>query len=234
MATGEQYGFVFAVTYIIVVSGLLLAIPADLQGQGDDPNIVIPVDPSLVADWADHRNFTKNEFLDGVSTKYYWYESLGGYDWECLFDSGTFWVGAKIYWADIFWLGGYDWCYWTNTNGTRYDEITFDDIDNDMEDGQVRYDLTFSGSGQDAGAFVFYYNDTAYSDSNTAWTASDLQLAHGVGLTTNTNIATLLLSLLLLQIPDTPVLIQLLLATPLWASVIYVIWFIIISMIPFL
>jgi len=39
---------------------------------------------------------------------------------------------------------------------------------------------------------------------------------------------------LFFQLPDVPFLINLLLATPLWACIIYLIWWFIISMIPFL
>jgi len=234
----EHYGFVVAVSFIIIFTGLVVAIPSDLQGLEDTVDIVIPVDPSLVTDFTDYEDFQKSDF-SGVTGLYYWYDGNSdsmGYDFECDYYSGSnyFWVGAKVYWGGFLWLGAYDSVVWKSDNNTIYTTITFDDIDNDATDGSVRYELTFSGSGKSAGAFIFYYNTTTYSDASSAWTADALFLVHGIGFTANNDIASLLIGLLFLQLPDVPPMINLLLATFLWASVVYVLWFIIKSMIPLL
>ena len=146
----EQYGFVFAVIFLTLFAGLTAMIPIDLQGQGASPEILVPVDPALVSDFSDHAPFDKTDF-GGIIGFYHEYDALGGYDWACYYETNTFWVGAKVYWLGMIWLGGYDPVNWENDNGTIYDSVTFTDIDNDAVDGAVRYDLTFAESGQNAG-----------------------------------------------------------------------------------
>ena len=234
----EQYGFVFAVIFLMLFAGLTAMIPVDLQGQGTSANIVIPIDPSLVSDFTDYEDFVKSDF-SGVLGLWYWYDGNADtfpYDFECdyVVASTLFWVAAKIYWGGFLWLGAYDVVEWHNDNGTVYDTVTFSDIDNDMTDGSVRYDLIFSGSGNGAGGFIFYYNTTIYTDASDAWDNDELFLVHGFGITPNTNIISLLVGILFLQLPDVPVGINLILATPPWASVGYIIWFLIKESLPFL
>lgn len=232
--SNEQYGFVFAVVFITVFVGLTAMIPVDLQGQGAEANIVIPVDPSLIADFTDYEEFTESDFSGIISS--YVYDGVGDtfpYDFECIYSSGIFWVGARVYWWGVLWLGQYDAVEWISDNGTHYDTITFSDIDNDATDGSVRYDLIFTDSGKDAGGFIFYYNTTTYTDASDAWDNDALYLVHGFGLTPNTNIVSLLIGILFLQLPDVPLGISLLIATPPWASVGYIIWFLITQSLPF-
>lgn len=231
----EQFGFVFAISFIIIFAGLLVAVPAGLQGQGATPNIVIPVDPNLFTDFTTTEDYQESDFLAGVGYDYYSYDNFGGYDWEIDYASNTFILGAKVYWGGFLWLGAMDYVEWINSDGTNLGTyITFTDIDTDQVDGSVRYNLIFHTSGADAGGFIFYYNSTAYSDAATAWAADGLYLVHGFGITANTNIASLLVGLLFLQLPDIPVLLNLVIATVIWASVVYILWYIIKEMIPFL
>lgn len=232
----EQYGFVFAVIFITLFVGLTAMIPVELQGSGGTVNIVIPVDPELVSDFTDYEDFVKSDFSVYISLYYYFYDGNADtfpYDFECDYSTNTFWAAAKIYWGGFLWLGGYDVVKWINDNGTVYDTVTFTDIDNDATDGSVRYNLIFSGSGNDAGGFIFYYNTTTYSSASDAWANDELFLVHGFGITPNTNIISLLVGILFLQLPDVPIGINLLLATPPWASILYIIWFLIKESLPF-
>ena len=108
-------------------------------------------------------------------------------------------------------------------------------MDTDDTDGSHRYDLKFIDSGDSAGKLVIYWNVTAYPDINDAWDNNALHILHGMGIedTATANIGALIVSLLLLQLPDVPVLINLILVTPIWACIVYVLWFIIKEMIPF-
>jgi hypothetical protein len=232
--SSEQYGFVFAVIFITVFAGLTAMIPVDLQGQGTTANIQIPVDPKLVSDFTDSATFTRTDF-SGVIISSYVYDGdthTFPFTFECDYASSTFIVGAHVLWFGL-WLGAYDWVQFVNDNGTIYTAITFADIDNDASAGSVRYSLIFTGTGQDAGAFVFYYNTTTYTDASDAWDNDELYLIHGYGMTPNTNIISLLVGILFLQLPDVPVGINLLIATPEWASIIYIIWFLIKESLPF-
>lgn len=231
----EQYGFVFAVIFITVFAGLTAMIPVDLQGKGTTtPNIQIPVDPTLVSDFSDSETFTKSDFA-GIITQYYVYDGDADtfpYTFECDYVASTFVVGAHILWFGL-WLGAIDYCKFVNENGTTYTSLAFSDIDNDMEDGSIRYNLIFVNTGKDAGSFVFYYNTTTYTDSTDAWDNDELYLIHGYGFTPNSNIISLLVGILFLQLPDVPAGINLLIATPPWASIIYIIWFVVKESLPF-
>lgn len=159
---------------------------------------------------------------------------VDGITYECFQSSDQFSLGAHALFLG-FWLGGYNWINFINENGTNYgDTVSFTDIDNDAEDGVVRYTLQYDDNGNSAGGLVFYYNTTTYTDSSDAWDSSELFILHGVGMTADTNIASLLLSLMFLQLPDVPFLVNVLIVTPIWAGIIFVAWYIIKSMIPFL
>ena len=211
-------------------------IPVDLQGTGANAEILVPVDPELVSDFTDSETFTESEFI-GVTGKYYVYDgeapdSQFPHTFECAFVTDTFYVGKHVLFFGL-WLGAYDWCNFIDENGTAYDSVSFDDIDAGSDDGSIRFNLIFSGSGQDAGGFVFYYNTTTYTDSEDAWDNDELYLIHGYGFTSNTDIVSLLVGILFLQLPDVPTGLNLLIATPPWASIVYIIWFIVKESIPF-
>jgi len=233
----EQRTFVFALIYIILFSALLVTIPTDLQGLGQTANELTPINPNVLTDYADYAEFDKTDF-GGVIGFYYLYpavDPLGGYFWECDYYVATesFSVAAQVRYFGL-WFGALSYCNFISDNGTNYGaNIAFDDIDNDAEDGAVRYSLTFADTGSDGGDFIFFWNTTEYSGSSDAWDSSELYLFHGVGFATDTNIVTLLVGLLFLQLPDCPVLINVLLATPVWACVVFLIWFIIKESLPF-
>ena len=227
----------FAVSFIVIFSAIVSTIPIDLQGQEAEPiETVIPINPNLLTDFANTKQFDRTNFIVIYGLDYYTYEIVvDSTTFEAQFDqTDAFSVGAHTLWIGI-WLGGYDWANFINDNGTNYGtSVSFDDIDNDADNGVVRYTLTYETAGASAGGFIFSWNTTTYTGSSDAWDSSKLYLIHGQGLTADTNIASLLLSLLFLQIPDIPFLVNIILVTPLWACIIYVTWFIIKSMIPLL
>ena len=227
----EQQGFVFAVVFMVVFSSLLAAWPAGLQGPEETVNPITSIDPSLLTDFTDFVNYTKALF-----TPFYEY-NLGGRDWIVEEITDYFALGAKSYLFGVFWLGGMDQVKFTSSTGNDRG-ITLDlaDIAADATDGWIRYSLTYVTTGDSAGGFVIYWNTTLYADPEDAWDNEVLYLLHGVGIdsTTGANILGLLFSLLTLQLPDVPVLVGILLAVGPWASIIFIIWFLIKEMIPFL
>ena len=232
---GEMRGFVFAVTFIVLFAGLTAMVPVDLQGQGSTTEILIPVDPSLISDWTDYEDYKKSEMTLIVYYYFLYYDALGGFDWRVGFTTTTetFDLGAKIYWG-VLWLGVFDYVQFVSDEGTNYDtSLTLTDIENDGVEGTAKYNLLFSESGNDAGDLIFYWNTTLYTDASDAWDNDALNLVHGVGFTPNTNIVSLLVGILFLQLPDVPVGINLLLASFPWASVMYIIWFIVKESLPF-
>jgi len=95
--------------------------------------------------------------------------------------------------------------------------------------------MTYVTGGTSAGILIVYWNETLYADPEDAWTADALNILHGVGIneTARMDIGSLLIGLLLLRLPDCPLLINLLLATPLYAAVVFLIWFVIKESLPF-
>ena len=228
-------GFVFAVVFIIVFSALIAAIPIGLQGVGDTVTPVIPVDPSILTDFTDYENYTASAFTE-LPAGYFFYEyNLADRDWIVATNEIAFELSAKVYFWFL-WLGQIDQVKFTSPNsGDRGTQISFDEIDSDADDGSVRYSMQFTTSGKAAGALVLYWNTTTYDNSTLAWDNDELYMLHGVGIesTATNDIGALIISLLLLRLPEVPPLVNLFLAVPIWACIIYVLWFIIKEMIPF-
>jgi len=233
---GEMRGFVFAVVFIFVFSALLASIPVGFQGTGETVQPIIPVDPSILTDFTDHANYTKTDFTEFPASVFVYEYNLANRDWLAATDEVTFGLAAKIYFFFL-WLGQVDQVKFTSPDGVdRGADLSFANIDTDADDGAVRYSMQFTTSGQSAGAFVCYWNTTTYSNSSLAWDADALYMLHGVGIesTATNDIGALIISLLLLQLPEVPTLINIFLAVPVWACIVFVLWFIIKEMIPFL
>ena len=237
MADSQQYGFVFAVTFIIMFSALLSSIPVGFQGKGSTADTVIPVNPNLLNDFAEKEEWTgeTGDFILLVVVQMYVYDlPIGGTTYECFEFDGSFYMSSHTLFIGL-WLGGVSPIEFTSENGTKYGQsVSFSDLDNDEEDGAVRYTLQYSDSGNSVGGLVLWWNTTTYTGSEDAWDNDKLYFLHGIGITGNTDIASLLISLLFLQLPEVPTLVNLLLVVPMWASIIFVLWFIIKEMIPFL
>lgn len=229
--SSEQRGFVFSITFIIIFAALLAAIPAGLQGEGGTADTLLPVNPDLITDFSDSINFTRTSF-----TNYFYAYDLGGWKWRCGSAATQFKVDRKVLIAGILWLGQIKETEFVLDNGTnRGSTLTMSEIDGDDDDGTIRYDLEYTDSGEDAGGFVVYWNTTEYDNSTHAWDNDELHLLHGIGLgsSATANIAALLVSLLFLQLPNVPVLVNVLLATPIWACIVYILWYVIKETIPF-
>ena len=231
----EMRGFVFAIVFIVIFSTLLSTVPTGLQGVGTDPDTIIPVDPILLTGFDEFENWTKSDYTGLVPTYSY---SLGGRTWATLWADladDYFAIAAFTYWWII--LTGSEPCKFTSPNGTnRGTELSIDEIEGDAEDGSVKYKMLFTTTGNDAGSFVVFWNTTLYADPQDAHDNDVLNLLHGVGFSTSAtnDIGALLVGLLFLQLPDVPVLVNMFLAVPIWACIIYVLWFVIKEMIPFL
>jgi hypothetical protein len=227
----EQRTFVFSVVFIIVFSALLVSIPADLQGEGSTANTITPVNPSLVSDFSESVDFLPSDFTYNI----YSY-TLGGRDWLCSYVLGSLEVAAKVLVGGVLWLGQTEICkFYTEDGADRGTSLSFTEIASDASSGVVRYELEYSSAGGSAGGFVIYWNITAYTTPGAAWTADALYMLHGMGFdaTAALNIAQLLLGLLFLQLPEVPLLVNVLIAVPIWASVVYLIWFVIKETLPF-
>lgn len=238
MASSEQYGFVFGVTFILIFSVLVSSIPADFQGQGKTGEPVItPIDPSILTDFAESTPFDTTDFTPWLTLEIYEYTLplVGGLEWICGTDGTAFDLNAKLYFLGIVWLGQLDPMRFITLNGTDSSySITFDEIDAEAVDGTARFDVISGITGDTAGQYIVYWNTTTYTDSEDAWDNDALYFLHGVGFSAEIDVVNLLLRLLFLQLPDVPLLVNLLIIIPVWASILYILWFLIVSMIPFL
>jgi predicted secreted protein len=237
MSSGSEHrGFVFAVIFIVIFGTLLASIPAGLQGPNEQPETVIPIDPSVLTGFEESKNYTATAYTGGPTLYYYDYD-LGSRSWRAATDNDTMLtLAAKVTFLGILWFGGLDTCTFVAPSGlNRGTQLDFDEIDIDAEDGTVRYSLTFTDSGDSAGKLVVYWNETDYSSVTDAWDADEAYLIHGLGFqeSTTTNIGALIVSLLFLQLPDVPVLVNVFIAVPIWACIVFVLWYIIKEMIPF-
>lgn len=221
----------FAVSFIIIFSVLVASVPTGLLGPGETPDMVTALDPSIITGFSESETYSRPNF-----TVYSYTYDLGGRTWVCLSNDAAMMLYAKVLLFGWLWLGGVEQVKFTSLEGTdRGEELLFTEITTDAEEGIAQYSLQYVDSGSSAGGFVTYWNDTAYSDPADAWTNDTLYALHGVGVeeTANADIGSLLISLLLLQLPEVPVLINVLLVVPIWASIIFVLWYIIKEMIPF-
>ena len=110
------------------------------------------------------------------------------------------------------------------------------EIDNDASEGIASYSLIYLGTGNAAGTLIIYWDTDTYSSSSDAWIADALYCLHGVGLESSAviDIGSLLIDLLTLQLPEVPLLVNILIVVPIWAGIVYILWYIIKEMIPFL
>lgn len=229
---GEYRGFIFAITFIIFFAGLVVAIPPGLEGQGLDPDDVVPLDTAVIFGFEDYENWTMTA-LNAYDIYQYTFNLR---DWWFAHYAGTIQFGAKIIYAGFLWLGQLDSCEFISSEGVnRGTVLGSEEIDADSDNGTASYNLLYLVNGADAGGFVIYWNTTEYESSADAFIADDVNFMHGVGIasTAPVDITSLLIGLLLLQLPNCPPLINLLLATPIYAAVVFLIWFIIKESMPF-
>jgi hypothetical protein len=227
----EQRTFIFSVVFIILFSTILVTMPADLQGGGASGDTVTPINPNFVNDFTASEQYNKS-FFSGFPILYYVY-TIAPTTFECGFSTNLFLLNAHVLFYGL-WLGAKDYVTFIAEDGSDRDTtLSFTEIDADAEEGVVRYNLFYETAGTSAGGLVLWWNSTTYATSSLAWTAGALEFLHGVGFTPNSDIVSLLVSLLFLQLPDCPVLINVLLATPIWACVVFLIWFIIKESLPF-
>lgn len=232
MADSERGSFVFALSFLIIFAGLIATMPADFYGLGESISDLLPVNPDLFTDFSattdelDKTDFTNN---------FYTYD-LGGYSWR-LSSAGTqFKLDRKILVLGFLWFGAVQETEFVLDNGTsRGSTLTMSEIEGDADDGAGRYDLKYTDSANSAGGFVVYWNTTAYADPEDAWNNNVLHLVHGMGIdaTAATNIFALLIGLLFFQLPDVPTLLNLVIATPIWACIVFLIWYVIKESLPF-
>lgn len=230
----EIRGFIFCVVFIVIFGALLSSIPTGLQGEGYDTDDLTPIDPSILSDFTDSENYTSDAFsLSGI-TYYYDYEISPRSFRAQTIDDLRLYILMKVIVVGFWWTS--DLIEFISDSGTsRGTSLEWVEIDLDDDEGNAQYKLINSVTGENMGTLVAYWNTTTYSDIQDAWDDGELYFVHGVGFTTSAtaDIGALLVGLLLLQLPEVPPLLGIILATPIWSCIVYVLWFVIKEMIPF-
>lgn len=228
----EIRALVFCITFLAIFSVLLVTVPVGLQGEGSAGEAVTPLDPSLVTGFVDSVYYNLDNFSAAPAGVEFAY-TLETAQYICTYNGAQFYLGAKVLLFGVLWLGGMDSASFKLGSTSRGTSLSWSEIAADADDGSVTYSLMLA-SGNSAGSLVVYWNSTLYADPEDAFDASVLYLLHGTGVSNDsTNILGLMFGLLFLQLPDMPVLINALLATPVWAAIIYVAWFILKESLPF-
>jgi len=230
--SGEQKGFVIGITFLIIFSGLVAAIPSDLQGKEEKPTLVTPIHPSLITDFSVSENWN----MTALSAYDQYVYVLSAREWVFSAYAGTIQLGAKVFIGGGLWLGQLDSCEFVSPTGVnRGGVLTSVEINEDADNGTVRYEMRYIVDGSAAGGFIVYWDTNSYASSGDAMDADDCYFLHGVGIieSSTVDVTALIIGLLLLQLPDVPILINLLLATPIYASFVFILWFIIKETMPF-
>lgn len=216
---------------MLVFAALVATIPIGLQGSGAEPELIYDVDSDLITGFSDSENFARTNFT-GLS---YTYELNNKY-WLWITDDSSFEMYEKILVAGFLWLGGLSALKFVSSEGTdRGTTLTLAEMDTDDTDGIVSYSILYNDNGAKAGDLVCYWNSTEYDNSTEAWLDDALYMLHGIGFDTTAvaDVGSLLLSLLTLQLPDVPLLLNIILVSPIYGTILYMIWWLLKETMPF-
>ena len=239
-SVGTEYrGFVFSLIFLLVFGALIASMPTAFYGVGEDPEDITGIDPNLVSGFSESTNWTSGDYVEQTPLypNYWWYEyELGVNDFVTeSYNNVTLRLFAKILWLGTFWFGQYDNCIFSLSGSSRGTDLTFTEVQADHNEGVVSYSTMFETAGVSAGSFIIDWNYTLYPSFTHAWGNDSVRLIHGIGFaeSATADVGALIVGFLFLQVPEIPTLVNIILVTPVWASIIYLLWFIIKEMIPF-
>ena len=223
----EMKTFAFVVSFLLIYSAFLSTVPPGLLTETYENPIIADVNPQLLVGFDESVQYNSTSYTGN----YYGY-SLGGYEWASWESTTSYKMGVKaIVWA--IWVSTALNDFVNEAGENRGTELTFVEMQEDSDNGTVRYDAVnrFVSSG-----VVFYWNTNDYATAALAWDADALQVIHGIGASVESpqNALSLVLGMLTFSIPGIPFLLQVLLSSPIYASILYLVWFFIKEVIPFL
>jgi len=212
------------------LSALIATIPAGMQGAEETISSLDTIDPSLITGFSESETFVRANFSLGQ----YEYE-LASDTWIALANDLEFALARKVYFFGL-WLGGYEQVEFISSEKVnRGTELSFTEIESDAMNGTTTYTLVYEESGASAGSFLVYWDESEYYNATTAWMDDGFYCVHGFGIQSNAviDIGTLLLALMLFQLPDTPPIIGILLGSSVWGCIGYLIWYFVKESLPF-
>ncbi len=216
----EMKTFAFAVSFLLIYSAFLSTVPPGLLTDTYENPILSNLDPQLLVGFDSSVQYNSTTY----TANYYSYE-LGGYEWATWESVTSYKLGVKAIVFGIWIDTAINW-FINSEEEYRGTELTFVIMQEDSTNGTVRYTTSnrFVTS-----AVVFYWNTNDYTYAWEAWGNDSLQVVHGIGASAEApqNALSLVLGMLSFSIPGIPFLLQVLLSSPIYASIMYLIWFLI-------
>lgn len=215
-------------SFLLIYSAFLGTIPVGFLPSTYSNPTITPVDPQLTTGFSTYVVSNSTNFTLGLCDY-----SMGGFDWHSVASAVGFGLGVKIYTLGIFWLTT-DWVIFTTKTGqSRGDWLTWAYVYADAVNGTAYYTAVCSSASS---AVVFSWNNTAYTYPWNAWGNDSLYIIHGMGASDYApqSALSLVFGMLTFSLPGIPVLLQVILSAPIYVSILYLIWFFIKEVIPFL
>lgn len=222
----EMKTFSFVVSFLLVYTALMGSIPAGLLSTTYDNPVLQNIDPQLIAGFDSFVQYDYSNFSGG-SFNY----DLGGYEWHSASDGSNFGMGVIIrflgIWVDTDWVD-----FALDSGQSRGTTLTLQEIQADASNGTVRYSaICFTVTT----GIIFSWNPNDYTYAWEAWGNDSLYVIHGIGINDNApqNAISLVLGMLTFSIAEIPFLIQILINSPIYAGVLYLIFFFVKEIAPF-
>jgi len=161
---------------------------------------------------------------------------IGGWDFDLIYSKANKAhkdIILQHWWG---WFGmQWTWLIWYNSEGIDRGEIlSGSEIDEDYSDEA----MTYVAKTEDFQCRAYFgFNDTKYSSPTEAWDNYELDILIGMKfdqVNTSINAWSLISMLLFFQLPEVHWIINALIAIPIWITVAYLIYVLIIKIIPFI
>ena len=225
----ELKTFSIVVSFLLIYSALLGTMPAGFMTATYETPELADIDPQLIVGFENYVTYNSTNFTAG-GLDY----GFGGHLWSAVDTTGI----ISLYYRTILFLiipvytavtftfeGGFD---------RGESDLTWVQIQTDSEEGITRYTAKCP---QVSSGLVFMWNTSDYLYAWDAWGNDSLLIVHGVGAdiaNAPLDVLSLLFAMLTYSVADIPPLLQVLLNSPIYASVLFLIWFFIKEVIPFL
>ena len=222
----EMKNFAVVVSVLLIYSALLGTMPAGFMTATYETPELADIDPQLIVGFENYVTMNSTNFTAG-GVDY----DFGGHGWTAQVINGIFSLFYRTQF--LIFIPVYTGTTLTFESFDRGDFLTWETIYTDSEDGLARYTAKCP---QLTSGLVFTWNTTDYTYPWDAWGNGSLIIVHGVGANIANaplDVLSLLLAMLTYSVADIPPLLQVLLNSPIYASVLFLVWFIIKEVIPF-
>lgn len=199
----------------------------DIQSFVDSVNITMDESPPFI-----FRNYPNRYMQKDFD--------LGGHDvdiWYKMANSTNQWVELYHFWNELIIIRHKDVMHWTNKDGIdRGTELSREELNADYTNETIEYTVDDGRKRRLQFTVYFAFNTTLYSTPEDAWNYNNLQVMGGIGIdqiNTTQNAWGLISLLLWFDSPDLHPLINFMVHLPIWTSMAYLVYRLILMAIPF-